>query len=70
MFISTEEFECLNRDAARWRFIRDYHLQYFEPTKRWRIMSDTGEVLVMGAADSYKQAVDQAMAVCAEGVAK
>lgn len=49
------------KDSARWRFTRDNHLQFFEPTKHWRLTTPSGTTIREGRADSYESAVDAAM---------
>ena len=53
--------EELERDAARWRFSRDNHIQYFEPTKHWKMTDGNGKILFQGVACCYEDAIDAAM---------
>lgn len=51
-----------SKDAARWRFTRDNRLQFFEPTKHWRVTDAAGKTLCEGRAETYEIAVDTAIA--------
>lgn len=47
-------------DAQRWRFIRDNHVQYFEPTRHWVWRDASGKMIAEGAASSFQEAIDAA----------
>lgn len=49
------------KDAARWRFMRDNHFQYFMQTRHWVVTDADGRMRSEGVADSFEQAVDAAM---------
>lgn len=53
--------EKLRKDAARWQFTRDNRVQYFEPTKHWRLTTASGATICEGRAEDYEAAVDAAM---------
>ena len=48
------------RDAARYRFQRDNHFRYFEPSRTWEITDGAGKRLRAGVACSYEEAIDAA----------
>lgn len=48
-------------EAALWRFLRDNHLQYFEPVRHWVWSDANGKMIAEGHAYSFESAVRAAL---------